>query len=263
MFYAGENHTWIICAYGESEYLEECIHSLMTQSARSRILMATSTPGPFLDRIAAKYDIPLRINPGEGGIGGDWNFALKCASTAFATLAHQDDVYDSDYLEVFLKRMNRCRNPLLYFTGYDEIRNGKRVHSNRLLRIKRKMLLPIRLFPGAKWARRLSLSFGNPICCPAITYRTDLISQYPFQTHFKSNLDWELSEQLSRLQGDFVYEPRSLMCHRIHEESTTSKIIGDHQRTDEDLEMLRKFWPEKTARRIARIYAEGEGQNRL
>ena len=26
------NHTWVICAYGESEYLEACIQSLKNQT---------------------------------------------------------------------------------------------------------------------------------------------------------------------------------------------------------------------------------------
>ena len=27
-----DNHTWVICAYGESEYLEACIQSLKKQT---------------------------------------------------------------------------------------------------------------------------------------------------------------------------------------------------------------------------------------
>ena len=41
-----EFHTFVICAYGESPYLEACIRSLLSQTEKSRILCATSTPGP-------------------------------------------------------------------------------------------------------------------------------------------------------------------------------------------------------------------------
>lgn len=256
-------HSWVICAYGESPYLEDCIRSLKSQTVKSEIRMATSTPGPFLEGLCAKYGIPLEVNPGPGGIGGDWNFAIRCAETEYVTLAHQDDLYDPDYAARFLEREAKARGMLLYFSGYDEIRKGERVRSNGLLRVKRAMLIPVRLFPGRKWARRLSLSLGNPICCPAVTYRTALMRENPFGTEMKSNLDWEMSERLSRMEGSFVYEPRSLMCHRIHEESTTSRIIGDHARSREDLEMFRKFWPEGLARRIAKIYAGGEKSNRV
>ena len=36
-------HTFVICAYKESEYLEECVKSLLNQSVKSNILMTTST----------------------------------------------------------------------------------------------------------------------------------------------------------------------------------------------------------------------------
>ena len=38
------NHTFVICAYKESPYLEECIQSLQAQTVSSQILMVTSTP---------------------------------------------------------------------------------------------------------------------------------------------------------------------------------------------------------------------------
>ena len=263
MNWTEKDHTWVICAYGSSPYLEECIQSLTRQTVRSGMIMITSTPSDFLDGLSEKYQIPLKINHGEHGIGGDWNFGIRCAKTGFVTLAHQDDVYDPDYLEAFLSAINHSRDPILYFTGYDELRQGKRVQKNHLLQIKRIMLTPVRCFPSAKWARRLSLSFGNPICCPAITYRTNVMKKHPFDTGWKSNLDWDMTERLSKMNGSFVYLPKSKMCHRIHEESTTSQIIGDNARNAEDLEMFRRFWPDRLANWIAGKYAAGEKSNQV
>ena len=48
------NHTFAICAYKESPYLEECIQSLMNQTVKSDILIATATPSKYIDDIAAK-----------------------------------------------------------------------------------------------------------------------------------------------------------------------------------------------------------------
>ena len=42
------NHTFAICAYKESPYLEECITSLMEQTVKSEIFIATSTPNKLL-----------------------------------------------------------------------------------------------------------------------------------------------------------------------------------------------------------------------
>ena len=49
------NHTFAICAYKESPYLEECIESLINQTVKSNILIATATPSQYIDDIAAKY----------------------------------------------------------------------------------------------------------------------------------------------------------------------------------------------------------------
>ena len=62
-----EKHTFVICAYKESRYLEECIISLKKQTVKSEILMVTSTPNAFISGMAEKYNIPLIVNEGEIG----------------------------------------------------------------------------------------------------------------------------------------------------------------------------------------------------
>ena len=49
------NHTFVICAYKESPYLEACIRSLQAQTVPSRILMVTSTPNPWIEKCSEKY----------------------------------------------------------------------------------------------------------------------------------------------------------------------------------------------------------------
>ena len=46
------DHTFAICAYKESPYLEECIKSLKNQTIKSNILIATSTPNDYIKGIA-------------------------------------------------------------------------------------------------------------------------------------------------------------------------------------------------------------------
>ena len=94
-----KNHTFAICAYKESPYLEECIKSLKNQTVKSNIIMATSTPNDHIKNLAQKYEIQLFINNGEKGIGQDWNFAVSNTKTDYVTVAHQDDVYCENYLE--------------------------------------------------------------------------------------------------------------------------------------------------------------------
>ncbi|MFQ8901882.1 MAG: glycosyltransferase [Lachnospira eligens] len=88
-----------MCAYKESPYLEECIQSLMNQTVKSDILIATATPSKYIDDIAAKYNLKVYVNHGEHGITQDWNFAYSKAETDYVTIAHQDDKYNPSYVE--------------------------------------------------------------------------------------------------------------------------------------------------------------------
>ena len=53
-----KDHTFAVCAYQESPYLEECIKSLKKQTIKSNILIATSTPNDYIKGISDKYTIP-------------------------------------------------------------------------------------------------------------------------------------------------------------------------------------------------------------
>lgn len=260
-----KQHTFVICAYQESEYLEECIRSLIRQTVKSEILMATATPNPFIKRLSEKYEIPLYINTGERGITQDWNFAYRQAKTPLVTIAHQDDVYAKNYTELVLEYLKKSRDPLLLFTDYGELREGVTVLKNRLLQIKRAMLQPLRipLFWNSVFVRRRILSLGDPICCPAVTFCRERLPEEIFTPGFRSDEDWEAWERISRMKGAFVFVPSVGMLHRIHQDSETSAILGDHARNEEDYQMFRKFWPRPIARFLANLYSKSEQSNNL
>ena len=161
--YDKSSHTHVILAYGQSPFLEECIQSLQNQTEQTRIIMATSTPNDFLTALADRYHLPLRVNPRKSSLAGDWDFALHCAQTPLVTLAHQDDIYHKYYTADILKAANQARKPLIIHTDYWEIREDRMVDHNRLLRIKRLMLLPMRLplFWKSRFIRRRTITWGT------------------------------------------------------------------------------------------------------
>ena len=62
------DHTFAICAYKESPYLEECILSLKNQTVKSNIIMATSTPNEWIQGLAEKYEIQVKVGLPKTGI---------------------------------------------------------------------------------------------------------------------------------------------------------------------------------------------------
>ena len=237
----------------------------MGQSVKSEIKIATSTPNEEIAGLSKKYGIPVYVNEGDHGITQDWNFALSLVSTKYATIAHQDDVYEKEYTEVMLRIVKLSKKPLICFTDYGEIREGVKTERTALLRIKRMMLFPLRnkRMWSSRFARRAALAFGNPVCCPSVMYALNNLERPVFRNYFRCNEDWEAWEKLSRFEGDFVYLPKILMYHRIHGESTTTEVIENGKRITEDYEMFRKFWPKQVAGFLCEIYKRSERFNQL
>lgn len=258
-------HTFVVCAYGESPYLEACICSLLAQKGRSEILIATSTLNDLIKETAEKYGLAVRMNHGETGLAGDWNFALSCAETPYVTLAHQDDRYYENYSRDVVRALDSCRRPLIAFTDYNELREGRTVTDNRLLKVKRLMLTPlkVRAFWKSVFVRRRILSMGSAICCPSVTFAKENLEGFAFRNNMKSNIDWQAWEELSRRKGEFAYVPVPSMEHRIHPASTTSTLLEQNARREEDLAVFRRFWPAWMAWLIEHFYQSGEKSNQL
>ena len=183
-----DKHTFVICAYKESPFLEECIVSLKKQTVPTQVIIVTSTPNEHITALVEKYGIELYINTGDHGIVQDWNFGYSKCKTPYVTIAHQDDVYFPKYAERAISFLEKSIYPLIYFSDYCEIRNGKKIKTNRLLKIKRILLLPLRVkgLQKSRFVRRRSLSLGNGICCPAVSFAVDNLPNPVF--HFISGL---------------------------------------------------------------------------
>ncbi|MCI9033111.1 MAG: glycosyltransferase family 2 protein [Lachnospiraceae bacterium] len=260
-----DDFEFVICAYKESPYLEDCICSLLNQSIPVKILLVTSTPNVYIEELVKRYHIKYYVNTGKTGIAEDWNFGLSKTSGKVVTIAHQDDIYDSQFARKVLENINKHSKPLIAFSDYGEIRNGEYVLDNKLLNTKRLMLFPLRfkILQNIRFIRRRILSFGSPICCPSVTFIKENLPKAIFVSGYRSDVDWQAWEKLSKLKGAFVYCKDILMFHRIHEDSATTAIIADNDRTKEDYEMFCRFWPKWMAKIVEYYYSNSEKSNDL
>ena len=257
--------TFAVCAYRESPYLRECVQSLLSQTVPCPVILSTSTPNDLIQAVSEEFSLPLFLHDHMPNIADDWNSAYREADSDYVVIAHQDDVYEPDYAKTALSSLDNAERPLIFFSDYYEIRGGKKTVDTKNLRIKRRLLRPL-ADPNAASSRnrkRRVLSLGNPICCPAVTYAKENLPETPFLRGLGSNLDWEAWERFSRLDGSFVYDTHKLIGHRVHEASATSELIHSNRRTEEDLEMLKKFWPAPVAALINRLYRKAESSNNL
>ena len=181
-------HSFAVCAYGDSPYLEACLRSLVRQSVPSERLLCTATPSAFLKDLAKKYGFRYCVREGKPGIGADWNFALSQAEGSFVTLAHQDDVYGAHYTEELLRAVKRYPNLALFTSDARILKNGAIQRRSKAECVKKLLRLPLRLpfFKSTTAGKRLSLRLGNPIVCPSCAYRRDLLGVSPFSTSLLS-----------------------------------------------------------------------------
>lgn len=265
--YTPDDHAFVLCAYKENPYLENAVRSILDQSVLGKLIISTSTPNDHISSIVEKYALPLVINEHPGLIADDWNYGYDQADTALVTIAHQDDIYAPSYLEDVLQALNRFGrgDVSIAYTDYFEIRKDRHVYKNRLLRIKRFMNAPIRLkaFNGSRFAKRRILAFGDPICCPSVTFVKETLGKSVFDAEYRNSCDYKTFVDLASRRERFVYVPKPLMGHRIYAESTTTFNLAENIRQKEDAEIIESLWPRPIGKLITCAYGFSAKSNEI
>ena len=250
------DHTFAICAYKDSPYLDDCIHSLKRQSVKSKIILCTSTPSPFLEAMSKIHDIPLYVREGKSDIQDDWNFAYEKADTRLVTIAHQDDCYHRDYAAEVKRCWARYPDTTVFTTDCAILKGETLMRPGMIQFIKMLLRLPLRLHVLADrtWVKKAALMFGNPIICPSCTYNKEALDAPLFDSPYKFALDWDTMWKLAERPGRFICEEKPLISYRIHSGATTKECIENHRRAQEEEAMFRKIWPEPVVRVIMWFY---------
>lgn len=249
-------HAFAICAYKDSPYLESCIRSLKAQTIKSDILLCTSTPSPFIREMGEKHGIPIYIRRGESSIRDDWNFAYQKADARFVTIAHQDDLYQKDYVKKLLECEKKYPDMTVFTGGYAVVKEDRLSGFEPVEFIKRFLRLPLRFhrISHLSWVKKSALMFGNSICCPACAYNKEMLGEPLFTSPCRFALDWDTLYKLADLPGRFICVERPILFYRVHEEATTKACIADNSRAKEEAEMFLKMWPEPVVKVLMHFY---------
>lgn len=262
---AGARHQFVVLAYRESPFLEECLASLLSQGVASDdMLLCTSTPSAFLAQVAQRHRLRLVVNAEHRSIGADWNFAVEQASAPWVTLVHQDDIYLPAYARRIREAIAAHPEAVMVIPWFREFARGRVRPFNLTHLVKR--LLFLRAFgrrdslSEAKDKRRL-LSLGNPVSCGGVAFRRGRVGRFDERLVF--TLDWKAWLEAARGQGTFVFIREPLMYRRIHPESATTDSMKTGARQAEELAMFRALWPRWLADAIAGAYRLGYRTNRV
>lgn len=250
-------HTFAVCAYKDSPYLEACLRSLKGQRVKTDIILCTSTPSPYIEKLAYKYEIPVYVRNGDSDIQDDWNFAYQKAAGELVTIAHQDDMYHKDYAAVLLEQYAAYPDMTVFASDYITVKNGRCLHKDPVEVIKKLMRLSLRVkrLAHVKWVKESVLRFGNSICCPSCSYNKGRLGDGKlFESEFKFALDWETMYRLAGRPGRFICAERPLLYYRVHESATTKQCIADNRRRNDEIAMFRQLWPDPVVKVLMHFY---------
>lgn len=254
-----QSHTFAVCAYGESPYLENCIRSVVNQSVKSRVIVCTSTPNDHIYKLAEKYQLPYYVRDGKSSLQDDWNYAYDQAGTEYVTLTHQDDIYHRDYLKYMIKYLEKYPDTLIAMTDYRIINQHQEARWDVSLLVKQIMKLPLRIpcLADKRWVKLGVQAFGNGICCPSVCYHRSVLGEHIYQSGYHYALDWDMFVKIAKETGRFTYIAKNLFYYRIHDGATTKACLKNQEKTKEELEMFRKFWPAPIVNVLMHFYKLG------
>ena len=257
-------HTFAVCAYKDSPYLDECLRSVTSQTVKSEVICCTSTPSSYIRELTARYQVPLYVRDGASNIREDWMFAYGKAQGRFVTIAHQDDRYRSDYAEKLLKAWKKYPDLLLFASDYLTIRMTEKEGKmkaipepfNMVWLVKKILRLPLRFhfLADRTWIKRSSVWFGNSICCPSCTYNKEQIGDDMFHSEYDFALDWDNLYELAGKKGRFICSEKPLIAYRVHAAATTKACIEDNRRPVDEMAMFRKMWPDWMVKILMHFY---------
>lgn len=250
-------HTFVVLAYGKSPHLEACLGSLTAQTNRCRIIISTSTPFEGLEQIADHHRARLYVHGPNRGIGADWNAALAIGGDGLVTLAHQDDLYSSEFSTHVIEAHRGMPEAAFSFCDSGEIwADGSPRAAGRNLRIKQLMVTLATIgqpMIDGTVRRRILLGFGNPILCPTVTINRSMSPSFKFREDLRTNMDWLAWIELSRI-APAVRIPHKLISRRVHDSSESAHCIRDGSRASEDLLVFHSMWPKPVAVTLQSVY---------
>ncbi len=234
--------TFAIPCRNAGRHLRPLLHSLLAQTRQDFELLlvddASNDGSPELARAVAGDRVQVHRNEQPLGIGANWNRCVELARAPFVCLAHQDDVYEPEYLERMLAAfaarpdagMAHCRAAAIDADGRGMPSAAERFKAHFW-----------RHSPGRDRAAHYErLWRGNFIVCPSMCFRADALrATGPFRTDLHFALDWEYTFRLLRAGFGIVDVHEVLMHYRRHDDAATTAANRTHTRLGEELQVLR------------------------
>ena len=232
-------HTFVILAYLENDNLLECVKSVLNQTVKSNVIIATSTKNDYIIDLASEYGLGVMVNDNTSNKGSDYNYALNAFDTEIVTIAHQDDIYDRNYVKEIMNYYNKNKDASIIITDSYEVLGDKKLKRSRSLLKKNFLIKPLKYkkFQNKKYFKLRSLKYNQSFCTSTVTYIKKNIKNDFFPTDLTYNNDWQAFIELAKTDSRFVLIDKKLVGHRIKLNEVNDVKIK------EDILIYKSLWP--------------------
>lgn len=235
--------TVVVPAYNGSRYLATTIASLLAQSHRDfQMLVVDDRSDDDSVAIARSFADPrlaVMVNSERRGLAGNWNVAQSLATTPYLLIAHQDDVYFSDFLARMMHLLDAHPNAFIAHARVQYLDSRGHTFRPAAARFKDRFWPKDEPYERAPASELEALQRGNYIICPSVLYRTSAVRAIGrFNESLTFVPDWEYWLR-GLMQGfSIVGTHEQLMQWRRHESTTTLREEATLRRYDEEIALL-------------------------
>jgi len=247
--------TVLLPSYNGMPFIVEALSSFRSQRHREFVLYvvddASSDASP--DVADSLGDPRVRVIRADRNLGipGNWNRALAQVDTPYFALAHQDDVYEPDYLDTLLALLEAHPDAFVAHCGVRAI-DGRGAETFVPAERYKEVLWP----PGERYALAppeavAQLSRGNYIVMSTVMYRTAAVRAIgPFNERFQFVADWQYWIRGALAGYSIVGTRRRLVRRRWHGGMATRRLERDLTRYREEVELAGWIASERYARKL-------------
>jgi glycosyltransferase involved in cell wall biosynthesis len=234
--------TIVVPNYNGSRYLAETLASLLGQRRGdfSLIVLDNGSTDDSVPVARSLRDRRLQVVVADRHVGmaDNWTRAAALARTTYVVLAHADDVYEPEYVEVMLPLIESHPRAFMVHCRVQSIDEDGRAYASPQEALKDLSWPTSETYERAPVGEFPVLQRGNYILAPTVMFRAEAVrSVGPFSSRYQFVTDWEYWFR-GVLQGYCVAGTRQqLVRYRRHRQSGTHASQVTLRRYDEELDL--------------------------
>lgn len=207
--------TVFIATYNRSEYLSDCLKSILSQSVNDFYIVvldnaSTDDTEQVVKKLADERTVYQKNPINVGGIG-NLNIALKTCLTKYCVIFHDDDMMAPKMIEI--------ERDIIRKFGFDAVASKSKLDREyNSLKYRNDDEINFLLYDNDKFISNLTTPIGNVIVCPSVMFNMDFMNHYNlrFNKDVGPCCDLFMWCEICRYGGTICDIQKALMIYRQH-----------------------------------------------